>query len=105
MSEQGEVKTDQAKVQRCMNMAAAYRASGHKAKVWAQANGVNDRMLSSWCAHAIRWQARADGIEPGAIQRKAGACLSLLGVTLRCLRFWRDRWCTPMFKGIASESQ
>ncbi|MDG0836304.1 IS66 family insertion sequence element accessory protein TnpB [Roseateles saccharophilus] len=46
-----------------MAQVAAYKASGLKASVWAQANGVSIRDLSSWCAHAQRWQARLDGVE------------------------------------------
>jgi len=51
-------------MQRCLEVVAAYRASGQKAKVWAQANGVPERSLASWCGHARRWQARLDGVVP-----------------------------------------
>jgi hypothetical protein len=44
-----------------MAQVAAYRASGLKAKAWAQANGVPLGTLGSWCAHYRRWQARLDG--------------------------------------------
>ncbi|HOW47964.1 MAG: hypothetical protein U1E95_03340 [Rubrivivax sp.] len=52
---------DRQHVQRCMEQVAAYRASGQKAKVWAEANGVPLGTLGSWCAHYRRWQARLDG--------------------------------------------
>lgn len=53
---------------------AAYRASGQKAKAWAQANGVPLRDLAIWCAHARRWQARLDGVslESGRTPRSNG---------------------------------
>ena len=51
-------------MQRCLDVVAAYRASGQKGKAWAQANGVPERTLVSWCAHARRWQARLDGVVP-----------------------------------------
>ena len=41
----------------------AYRASGLRAKVWVEANGVSLRSLQSWCGHAGRWRARLDGVE------------------------------------------
>ena len=44
-----------------MEQVEAYRASGMKAKVWAEANGVPLGTLGSWCAHYRRWQARLDG--------------------------------------------
>jgi hypothetical protein len=46
---------DREQMQRCLDVVAAYRASGQKGKVWAQANGVPERTLASWCAHAQRW--------------------------------------------------
>ena len=46
------------RVERCLAQVDAYKASGQKAKVWAQANGVALRELASWCAHANRWRAR-----------------------------------------------
>lgn len=52
---------DREQMQRCLDVVAAYRASGHKGKAWAQANGVPERSLASWCAHSRRWQARLDG--------------------------------------------
>ena len=55
---------DREQMQRCLDVVAAYRASGQKGKVWAQANGVPERSLASWCAHARRWQARLDGVAP-----------------------------------------
>ena len=52
---------DRQHVQRCMEQVEAYRASGLKAKAWAEANGVPLGTLGSWCAHYRRWQARLDG--------------------------------------------
>lgn len=52
---------DRVRMERCLEQVAAYRASGLKGDAWAQANGVPLRALSSWCAHAGRWQARLDG--------------------------------------------
>ena len=54
---------DRDRVQRCLDVVGAYRASGQKAKEWAPANGVSERVLASWCAHSRRWQARLDGVE------------------------------------------
>ena len=56
---------DRERVQRCLDVVAAYRASGHKGKVWAGANGVPERVLASWCAHSRRWQAQLDGVSAG----------------------------------------
>lgn len=47
-------------MERCLEQVAAYRASGQKARAWAEANGVSIRSLASWCAHARRWQARLE---------------------------------------------
>jgi hypothetical protein len=49
----------------------AYLASGQRAKVWAQANGVALRDLSSWCAHANRWRARLGGADGGDLRLAA----------------------------------
>ena len=46
--------------QRCMEQVDAYRASGLRAKVWAEAHGVPVGTLSSWCAHYGRWQAKRE---------------------------------------------
>ena len=46
---------DRQRMERCLEQVAAYRASGQKANVWSEANGVPLRVLSSWCAHAQRW--------------------------------------------------
>ena len=63
---------DRERVQRCLEVVAAYRASGQKSKVWAAANDVPERVLASWCAHSRRWQARLDGVSAGpAVQPKA----------------------------------
>ena len=57
---------DRQQMERCLERVAAYRASGQKAKAWAQANGIPMRVIASWCAHSRRWQARLDGIGTGA---------------------------------------
>jgi hypothetical protein len=57
---------DRHQVERCLEQVAAYRASGQKAKAWAEANGVALGTLGSWCAHARRWQARLDGVAAAA---------------------------------------
>lgn len=62
---------DRQHVQRCMEQVAAYRASGLKAKDWAQANGVPLGTLGSWCAHYRRWQARLDGAAPAGVEPSA----------------------------------
>ena len=61
-------------MERCLERVAAYRASGQKANVWAQANDVPFRALASWCAHSRRWQARLDGVSavPSAVSRPSG---------------------------------
>ena len=56
---------DWERVKRSLANVAAFRASGLKAKVWCEANGVPLKDLSSWCSHASRWQARLDGV-PGS---------------------------------------
>ena len=53
---------DRQRIEGCLEQVAAYRASGQKGRVWAEANGVPPRALASWCAHARRWQARLDGV-------------------------------------------
>ena len=53
---------DRERLERCLEQVQAYRGSGLKAKVWAQANGVSLLALQSWCAHAGRWRARLDGV-------------------------------------------
>ncbi|MCU0966439.1 MAG: hypothetical protein MUF08_15650 [Burkholderiaceae bacterium] len=55
-------------VRRCMEQVAAYRASGLKAKAWAEANGVPLGTLGSWCAHFRRWQAKLDGGAPASVE-------------------------------------
>ena len=57
---------DRQRIESCLEQVAAYRASGQKRRVWAEANGVPPRALASWCAHAQRWQARLDGGSAGA---------------------------------------
>jgi hypothetical protein len=51
---------DRERVQGCMEQVEAYRASGMKAKAWAEAKGVALGTLGSWCAHYRRWKARLD---------------------------------------------
>ncbi len=58
------MKLDREQMQRCLDVVAAYRASGQKGKVWAQANGVPERSLANWRAHARRWQAHLHGVVP-----------------------------------------
>lgn len=54
---------DRERIERCLKQVQAYRASGLRAKVWAQANEVDLGSLGSWCAHAARWQRRLDGAD------------------------------------------
>jgi hypothetical protein len=64
---------DRQQMERCLERVAAYRASGQKAKAWAEANDVPMRSLASWCAHSRRWQARLDGVSAGpAAPRPSG---------------------------------
>jgi hypothetical protein len=48
-----------------MAQVEAYRASGMKAKAWAQANGVPLGTLGGWCGHYRRWQAMLEGGDGG----------------------------------------
>jgi hypothetical protein len=57
---------DRQQMESCLERVVAYRASGQKARVWAEANGVPAGTLQSWCAHARRWQAQLDGVSPVA---------------------------------------
>ena len=63
---------DRERMERCLEQVAAYRASGLKGDAWARAIGVPLRALSSWCAHAQRWQARLDGASAPASASKVG---------------------------------
>jgi hypothetical protein len=63
---------DRERLERCLEQVQAYRASGLKAKVWAQANGVSLLALQSWCAHAGRWRARLAGVETLPQARPSG---------------------------------
>jgi len=63
---------DRQQMERCLQQVAAFRASGQKSSVWAEANGVRPRALASWCAHSRRWQARLDGVEPSPTSRSSG---------------------------------
>jgi hypothetical protein len=60
------MKVDRQRIEACLAQVAAYRASGQRADVWGPANGVSRRELASWAAHAKRWQAQLDGVDPGA---------------------------------------
>ena len=63
---------DRERMERCLEQVAAYRGSGLKGNAWAEANGVPLRALSSWCAHAQRWQARLDGVSVSAPAPRVG---------------------------------
>jgi len=89
------VERDRERLERCLEMVAAFRASGLKAQGWAEANGVELSALQSWCAHAGRWRARLDGVEwgkPGTPGKPSGfvaARLALAPVsptTVPCIR-------------------
>ncbi|SRR6266576_1773976 len=64
---------DRQEIERCLAQVEAYRASGQKAKAWAQANGVELGTLGSWCGHARRWQARLEGV---SVERAAASASS-----------------------------
>ena len=63
---------DRERMERCLEQVMAYRASGLKGNAWVEANGVPLRALSSWCAHAQRWQARLDGVSASTLAPKVG---------------------------------
>ena len=63
---------DRERMERCLEQVASYRASGLKGNAWAEAHGVPLRALSSWCAHAQRWQARLDGVSASTSAPKFG---------------------------------
>jgi len=68
---------DRERIERCLDQVGAYRASGLKAKIWAQTNDVDLGTLGSWCAHAARWQRRLDGVDaPVAPARGRGGFVS-----------------------------
>jgi hypothetical protein len=73
----GEVDLDRERLERCLAQVGAYRASGMKAKAWAQANGVELNELQSWCAHAGRWRARLDGVTQGRPAAQAGGFVAV----------------------------
>jgi len=64
---------DSVEMERRLEQVVAYQASGQKAMVWSQANGVSWRMLASWCAHADRWRAQLDGKAPSRRARRSAA--------------------------------
>ena len=70
---------DRDRLERCLEPVAAYRASGLKAKKWAEANGVALLSLQSWCAHASRWRARLDGVETAPPVRPSGFVAASVG--------------------------
>jgi hypothetical protein len=72
---------DRQQVERCLERVAAYRASGQRAKVWADANGVALGTLGSWCAHARRWQDKLEGVgaEPAPAPRPSGFVAARVG--------------------------
>ena len=72
---------DRQRMESCLEQVAAYRASGQKANMWAEANGVPVRALASWCAQARRWQARLDGVSagPSATPRPSGFVAARVG--------------------------
>ena len=63
---------DRQELQRRLDQVAAYRGSGLKASHWAEVNGFPLKTLSSWCAHAHRWQARLDGVSVSTPVTTAG---------------------------------
>lgn len=65
---------DRQQMEHCLAQVGAYRASGQKTRVWAEANGVPAGTLQSWCAHAKRWQAQLDGVsaQPARAARSSG---------------------------------
>lgn len=63
---------DRQRLERCLEQVVAYRASGLKATAWAAANGVELRVLQSWCAHSKRWRARLDGVALGPPSQPSG---------------------------------
>lgn len=64
---------DRERMERCLAQVAAYRACGQRANEWCAANGVALRELSSWCAHAKRWQARLGGETFSSAAGKSGS--------------------------------
>lgn len=72
---------DRQQMERCLERVAAYRASGQRAKAWAEANDVALGTLGSWCAHARRWQAKLDGVgaEPSTAPRPSGFVAARVG--------------------------
>ena len=64
-------------MERCLEQVASYRASGLKGNAWAETHGVPLRALSSWCAHAQRWQARLDGMSASTSALKVGGFVAV----------------------------
>ena len=63
---------DRQRMERCLEQVAAYQGSKMKASAWAEANGVPLKALSSWCAHAQRWQAMLGGVPVSARAPRVG---------------------------------
>lgn len=63
---------DRERVRKCTEWVEAYRASGMKAKGWAEANGVPLGTLGSWYAHYRRWQVWLDGDVNAGAEASAG---------------------------------
>ena len=78
---------DREQIQRCLEVVAAYRASGQKSKAWAAANGVPERVLASWCAHSRRWQERLDGVDAAPARQPKPTVF----VAARVKRNWGER--------------
>ena len=72
---------DRQRIEQCLERVTAYRVSGQKAKIWAEANDVPMRSLASWCAHSRRWQARLEGVaaEPSTASRSSGFVAARVG--------------------------
>jgi hypothetical protein len=67
MNLRGEANMDRQRIEACLEKVDAFRASGQKAAIWCEANGVALRQLSSWSAHAGRWRARLDGVNAAGL--------------------------------------
>lgn len=70
---------DRQQIERCLQVVAAYEASGQKASRWCEANAVALRDLASWCGHARRWRAWLD---EAAQQAPAGSGESFVAAVL-----------------------
>ena len=59
--------------------------------MWAAANGVRMKDLTSWCAHAGRWQDRLDGVGREAPPREGGFVAASISAPLAGSA-GRDAW-------------